>query len=459
MKNSRNDVEILTRFTELKTTTIPASPSKSYSHRAFILASLAETPSKIIEPLEKGDLSVSIDFCHTIGAKITQTTEQQLSVYTIEPASGPTPSESIIDGGNSGTSIRIMAALSLLMKEPFEIYGEFFLRNRPLAPLLDALQDLGVKHEFREADYKNGIRLIPRSPKPGIVQIRGDISSQFITALLITTPLLPPSVKRNSTNIALTTPLRSAGYVDITQEIMAAFGVTLEKQQDEQSGLISYEIPAGQSYKGTDFRIPGDFSSAAFLMVLVAIKLQNYQGQEGMSPPTITFENLNMENHQPDKVIVTLLQEMGATIEIKPNEKEIVFSPSGDLVGQVIDCGPCPDLFPILCILATKSHGKTLITNAAHVRHKETDRIKVMVEQLGRAGVTIVEREEEVEIHGPQPIQGIQVNHYNDHRIAMAMSIGGLCAESGEKMVISQPEVVADSYPRFFEELKQFSAL
>lgn len=433
---------------EWKSAQIVASPSKSYSHRVFIISMLAEGRTIAHNILDQGDVYQTIKFCRLMGAQVNKIDVKTKTYEILGPKTLHPPSEPI-DCSNSGTSIRIIAALSALFDAPISIYGEFFRRGRPMDPLLDALTQIGIRHEKSEFGDSPCIKIIPGQIQLQTIKIPGNISSQFITGLLIMAPLLQPQGEIRELTIEVTTELKSASYIDITLEVMNQFKVSAIKIEDPKTRLVSFKIPLGQRYIANEFTVPGDFSSAAFPIAFAALKA-HICPKSGNDQPVI-IKNLDFNNPQPDKAIIPLLQQMGANIKVESNE--ILIYPNARLRGITIDQSQIPDLFPILATVSLFCEGTTKIIHAEHVRIKETDRIKVMVRELTRMGAKIKENPDGIEVIGPQTIRGIKANHDEDHRIAMSLIVASAFADTqSEKSRISHPEVVADSYPDFISD-------
>ena len=420
---------------------ISSSPSKSFSHRAFALALLATSPSFIINPLTEGDLAVTINFCRMFGAQIIEEPniegkEQCRQYQVIPPTELETQSEPF-NGKNSGTSIRILTALSALCQGDTQIYGMFFDRKRPLQPLLDALAQIGVESETIEDPL--GVSIHPVDSHAGPIEIPGDISSQFITGLMI----LSPHLRGSETTIMITTPAKSFPYLQITEDILRSFNIQFTGNFTEDL-IGSYIIPGNQTFSGITYEVPGDFSSAAFILVAAAIN---------PNEEIITIKNLDMASPQGDKMIVEILKNMGAKLEVDSENKSIKVTGGASLQGISIDCSQIPDLFPILCVLGLYASGETYIYNAGHVRLKETDRLMVMTRELGKMGGLLDEAPDSITILGPQLLHGSEIIHDRDHRIAMALTIATLFSDS--ESTIDSPDVVVDSYPGFWDDLKQ----
>ena len=448
---------------------IESSPSKSYSHRAFALALHANSSTLIVNPLTTGDVNVTVEFCKSLGALVQKTSKQEIEsdaeffkthphlevgfsqtkfkdiLYLVIPPLKRIAPTGIIDTKNSGTTIRIFSALCGLYEGNTKLSGIFFERSRPMQPLLDALMSLGI--ENASLSEVNGVEIIPKHPCASKVEIAGDVSSQFITGLLCLASKLPIQHDVEKTKIELTTPAKSYPYLQITEEIMEDFSISFEKEFDAQFQGY-YEVPADQNYSGIIYRVPGDFSSAAFIIVAAALNPFPYE---------ITIRNLNLDSPQGDKRIIEILQKIGANIKEVDNDtksaQSILITGGKMLHGFNYDCSQTPDLFPILCVLGLLSDGQTLIHNAEHVRIKETDRIAVMVRELRKMGAVIEERKDGVFIEGPQSLRGIDIVHDNDHRIAMALYIACLFARSDS--TISNAEIIADSYPRFLDDIEE----
>ncbi len=417
---------------------IVAPPSKSYSHRAFFMAALAQGTSYIRNPLTEGDLEVTITGLRKFGVNITKEgTENSYRVEGIRKLVNP---QEPLDLKNSGTSIRIISALSAIASGTAEYSGLFFQRGRPLKPLLDALEPVGLKFSFDGTTVKiHGGTL-----QPGTIKIPGDISSQFITALLLALPRHP--LQDAEFRLELTSSLVSAPYVDITLEMLKWFGIKVESHLDQD--LRGYfRIPTGQHYRPKDVTVPGDFSSIAFPLSAAALA-------EG--PVDVTISNLDFDSAQGDKAIIDILQGAGANIQTNHLERKLHVSGGKSaypLQGSEIDMGNVPDLFPILCVVGACSQGTTNLINASHVRLKETDRISVMARELHKMGVEMTEGPTSAQITGCPQLMGATFKTDLDHRIVMALTVASMFASSPS--VVTGTEVVKDSYPDFYPDMEK----
>ena len=420
---------------------IKASPSKSYSHRAFIAASLAEGVSVIKDPLTSGDVKVTLEILKLLGVQIL---EESKNTYIVEKKRASFDSyKEIIDCKNSGTSLRIFSALSLLVKDGLTFTGEFLTRDRPIRPLLESLKSLGAEYRL-EKDQLHVKRI---SNECDLVKIQGDISSQFITALLFVSTLLECD-NDNGIEIELTTPLVSHPYVKITMDVLSSFGINLsEKLDKEKKG--KYYIPCGQKYRPQVYEIPGDFSSAAFIIAAVALALEDSK---------VIINSLNPQNPQGDKRIIEILQKMGAHIQINEQQNHVIINGNTSkhpLKGIDVDCSEIPDLFPLLCVVGSLAMGKTTLFNASNLRFKESDRISVMARELTKMGVNVDEEEDKLTIYHSS-LNGSTIHHEDDHRIAMACAIAAL--HSNNSSIMHNIDIISDSYPNFIEDLISLGA-
>ena len=415
---------------------INAPGSKSYSHRAFIAASLAEGISVIKNPLVSGDAGVTIDILRSMGVKIIRVDGNS---YIVEHTSRSFKKvNKPLDCKNSGTSVRVFSAMSLLFDGSLSLTGQFFTLKRPILPLLNALKKLGA--EYKLSEKKLQIKRTEISCEK--IKIPGDITSQFITALLIVCPLL--SCKNNDyIEIEVTTPIVSLPYIKITLDVLNSFGINIQEDLVNRKFYITNE----QNYRAQVYNIPGDFSASAFIIAAAVLSKK---------PSKVIINNLSLENNQGDKIIIEILRNMGAHIEFDESQKQVIVY--GDLInntlqGLEIDCSDSPDLFPILSVIGSFAKGKTVLYNAGRIRLKESDRISTMARELTKMGVKILEEHDRLTIYHCDKLNGVTFDHENDHRVAMACTIAALYASSNS--LIKDIDIVKDSYPTFLEDLEK----
>jgi len=421
---------------------ITAPGSKSYSHRAFIAASFADGVSIIKNALTAGDVGVTINALMDLGVNIHKEADDSFVVKKTD--SFLKPVENTIDCENSGTTFRILSALSLLVDGGLTLRGTFIERKRPIVPLLDALKCLGAKYEI----FEDKLEIRREKKVCNNVKIPGDISSQFISALLILSSLLECK-RKNYIEIHITKPMVSYPFIQITIDVLKSYGVTLlEKIKNDKTG--KYSVTCSQNFRPQLYEIPGDFSSAAFSIAAACLSPEDSE---------VTIRNLNMSNSQGDKRIVDILKEMGANIKLYPQICRIAIKNNinkNPLHGIEIDCSDIPDLFPILAVVGAFAKGKTVLYNAKNLRAKESDRISVMARELNKMGVKTEEEEDKLTIYHCQELKGTAVDHESDHRVAMACAIAALYSNTASS--IKKIQIIRDSYPDFITDLKKLGA-
>lgn len=421
---------------------IKVPPSKSYSHRAFFIAGLTESISVINNPLTVGDVEVTINALKSLGVKILKEKENKFLI-DFHKAKLIAP-EKPIDCRNSGTTFRILCVLGLLTENGIRLSGEFLKKKRPILPLLEAIRQLGAEIEVSEDE----ISIKPVNITPTKIKLPGDVSSQFITALLLITPLLKCKGS-DATIIELTSPLTSHPYIYLTLDMLDQAGITI-KQEISESLMGNLVIPCSQSYRGQIYNIPGDFSSAAYILGAAALVENELE---------VIFNNLDSTSPQGDREIITYLSELGAKILINPHEKMVKIkkginrNSSKDIS---IDCRETPDLFPILAVMGCFTNKVMKLYNIKNLRSKESDRVSGISRELKKMGANLEEKEDELILKKNTKLNGADLNHGDDHRIAMALIIAAMFAESNSH--ISNVEIIEDSYPTFIEDLQKLGA-
>ena len=416
-------MKALIHASQIKESSFKAPPSKSYTHRAYAIASLAKGTSKIKDPLRAGDTDSTLNTCKAFGAAIEESGDEVVIEGTAGRLKTP-PGE--IDAENSGTTIRLFTSIAALNGK-VRLTGDESIQKRPMQPLLDALSQLGVSAASVKGNGLPPIEVSGGGIQGGEAKIKGDISSQFISSLLIASPYAKKPV-----TITLTTPLKSKPYVDVTIDIMRAFGIEVENKD-----YHVFKVPQGV-YMSREYRVEGDYSSSSYLLALGAL-----------SNTKITVKNLPKESVQGDRAIFDILKAMGA--RIKRHGSSITVE-GGALEGIEVDLGNTPDLLPTVAALASQSKGKTLVKNVAHARLKESDRISACAKEFSKFGVKTWEGRDFLIIEGGKGLKGARVNSHGDHRMVMALAILGVCAQGGT--IIDHAESVGISFPGFFDALK-----
>lgn len=408
---------------------IDAPPSKSYTHRAFSIALLADGWSKIIDPLISLDTESTINAVKIFGGKIVTDGD-----WRVKGTSGKIrPSVNLIDVRNSGTTLRIMSAIAALSSTQVRLTGDASILTRPMAPLIEALSKLGAKAKCEGAKGRPPV-VVGGGLKGGEVELTGAISSQFVSALLMACPYAQEDVF-----LTVTEELRSRPYVEITLEVLGIAGARIKKSSD----LMEFSIPGRQIFKPIEFKVPGDFSSAAFIL-----------GAAAIAGGAVKVKNLDMHGAQGDKRIVDLLRQFGAEIKVKGKKIEVLGTK--DLTSIEADCGDNPDLVPVLAVLGCVADGRTILTNIPHLRYKETDRLRALAIELRKMGADIKELPDELHIRGVKQLKGASLNSYGDHRMAMALTIAGLVAKG--ETIIEGAESIKVSYPNFISDIVRLGA-
>lgn len=405
---------------------VSVPPSKSYTHRAIILSSLAKGNSLIKNPLISHDTGASIDACRKIGAEI-EVGKEGIRVTGVQ-GKPKTPRE-IINVKNSGTTLRIMTPVASLCGGTVALTGDVSIQMRPMQPLLDALEHLGVKTTSRDGKAPVTVQ---GPMKGGVCKIRGDISSQFISGLLIAAPLA-----EKETTITITKPLKSTPYIDLTFDLMDKFGAKYEKEEK------GFRVPGNQIYRSVEYTVEADYSSAALILAAAAI-----------TDSEVRICNLNIASKQGDRKIIDILRMMG--VHIKTGKDSVMVSGTGELNGVEIDLGDNPDLVPPVSVLGALAKGKTTIKNVAHLRYKESDRLKAMETELKKMGAKIKAGNDLLEIHGVKELRGAYLFGWDDHRVVMSLAVAALRAKGETR--IDTAESIPVSFPNYLDSMKALGA-
>ena len=397
------------------------------------MASLAEQ-TIVKRPLLSADTAATIRACRALGAVIR---EKGDSLIVDGVKGNPFMPGSIIDVANSGTTLRLLMAVSALCDGTTVLTGDDSIRTRPNTPLIDVLNQLGASVT---STMDNGMAPIEvKGPMTGGEAVMdGSISSQFFSALLMACPLC-----RTRTVVRVDGELKSRPYVEITIEMLESAGIKIELVEDDK-GHLSFIIPPNQSYELTEYTVytvPGDFSSASYLLAAGALAGDGAGGG-------ITVGGL-YPNKQGDAAIIPILQDMGANLQWDQEQGKVRVNKS-QLTGVTVDVGMTPDLVPTLAVLGALSQGEMVIQNAGHVRFKETDRLHAMTVELTKMGVDIIEEPDRLVIRGGG-LHGAKVSGWHDHRIVMALTVAGMVVGD---TIIDTSESVDISYPDFFEAMK-----
>lgn len=386
--------------------TVSVPSSKSMVHRAVICAALASGISHLTGIDESKDIEATLQIIQAFGAHVRKNGSDIVmsGIITPQPAA-------IANCCESGSTLRFLIPVAAALGIRTEFRGQGRLPKRPITPYIRELSQKGVTFS-----YDNTMPfLIQGKLQSGVFHLEGDISSQFITGLLLALPLLD-----GDSQIIMTSPLQSKPYADMTIDCMRKFGVNVTETPEG-----NYLIPGNQSYQAADLHIEGDFSQAAFFYVA------NYLGNN------IALENIPEHSMQGDRRIVEIIEEMRTK---KANGENAAFN---------VDATDIPDLVPILAVLGTFGDDVSIITGAERLRIKESDRLTATSQLINTLGGNVIVHEDGLEIHPVSILKGGIVDSFADHRIAMCAAIAATCCE--EPVTILGAECVEKSYPAFYQ--------
>lgn len=396
--------------------TVNVPSSKSLCHRAIIAACLANGKSIIRNVTYSNDILATIEGMKALGATINRY-DEYLEIF----GSNVKRINKVIDANESGSTLRFLIPIATTINEDVTFVGKNNLPNRPLDVYFDIFNEQGIKYEYQD---KYLPLTISGALHPGVYNVRGDVSSQFITGLLYALPLL-----NGESVINITTPLESKGYIDLTLDVLKKFGIIVEKLKK------GYKIPGNQKYKPFDYIVEGDFSQAAFYLVADML------GSE------VSLKQMKLNSLQGDKKILNDIMDFGGLIYY---DNELLSCKRRENKRARINFSQSPDLGPILSVLAALSKGKSKFVDVKRLRIKECDRVSAMEEELTKLGANVYSSYDKMKFVGVDALHGAVVDAHKDHRIAMALAIAGTVCDGD--VTILNAECVSKSYPNFFED-------
>ncbi len=398
--------------------------SKSISNRVLLLAALAEGATEVCDLLASDDTERMLDALRALGVSVV---DQGGGRWLLKGCAGGFPvKQAELFLGNAGTAFRPLTAALALAGGDYILKGVARMHERPIGDLVDGLRQLGADVTYLANEGFPPLHLKPATIRPdGVVSVRGDVSSQFLTGLLMALPLTGQTV-----SVDIIGDLISKPYIEITLAIMARFGVTVERD-----GWQRFTVKAGSRYMspGTIY-VEGDASSASYFLALGAI---------GGGP--VRVEGVGQDSIQGDVKFAEALAKMGAEIEMGPNWM-LAKAPAGGLGAVDLDCNHIPDAAMTLATAALFAKGSTTLRNIASWRVKETDRIAAMATELRKLGAQVEEGEDFIRI-SPSTVRPAAIDTYDDHRMAMCFSL----AAFGTPLRINDPKCVAKTFPDYFE--------
>ena len=401
-------------------------PSKSMAHRAVICAALGDGISKIRNIDFSDDIIATVSAMRALGAVITEMDDYlEVKGINYKGIDVVRDYERVVDCNESGSTLRFLVPIALVFEGVTRFVGRGNLGKRPLTTYYDIFDVQGIKYTYK----KDVLDLVVDGVlKPGEFKVKGNISSQFITGLLFSLPLLDGDSK-----IIITTELESKGYLDLTLSALKDFGIEIINNDYKE-----FIIKGNQMYHSKDYTVEGDYSQGAFFLCADAL------GSE------VSVLDLKQDSLQGDSEVIDILRRMGVIFK---REGNAISGKVRKINPTIIDASQCPDIIPVVSVVAALAKGIVEVRNAGRLRIKECDRLHAIAEELNKLGANIEEFEDSLVIRGVDSFKGgVEVWSHKDHRIAMMLAIAATACK--EPIVIKDYECVSKSYPGFFEDYK-----
>ncbi|QIL44238.1 bifunctional 3-phosphoshikimate 1-carboxyvinyltransferase/cytidylate kinase [Acidovorax sp. HDW3] len=418
--------------------------SKSISNRVLLLAALSHGRTTVRDLLASDDTRVMLDALRHIGCTVEEESTSTVHITGLGTRTPQSPAKLFL--GNAGTAMRPLTAALALLGGEFELSGIARMHERPIGDLVDALRQLGCQIHYLGNEGFPPLRIAHGAGLPALrldapIQVRGDVSSQFLTALLMALPL---AAQQQDVVIEVVGELISKPYIAITLALLARFGIAVQ-----QDGWQRFTIPAGSRYQSPgEIHVEADASSASYFIALGAISA-SVTGEKG-----IKIQGVGLDSIQGDIRFIDAARAMGAHIEGGPNWLHIERG-SWPLKAIALDCNHIPDAAMTLAVMALYAQGTTRLTNIASWRVKETDRIAAMATELRKLGAVVEEGADFIAITAPASAadwRAASIHTYDDHRVAMCFSLAAF-NPAGLPVRIEDPQCVAKTFPDYFEAL------
>lgn len=399
--------------------------SKSYTNRALITTALADGTSTITNALFSDDTKYMASGLNILGIPVEE--QQNVNTFIVHGKGGAIPArQANLFVGNAGTAMRFLTAMLTLGNGVYEIDGVTRMRQRPIQDLLDGLSQLGADVTSKNNDGCPPVMIRGKGLQGGLTVVKGDLSSQYFSALLMTSPYAKRDVI-----IEVKGNLVSKRYVDMTIALMRQFGADVENHEYKR-----FIVKSGQRYRARNYEVEGDASGASYFFAAAAI-----------TGGKVRVVGIGNDSMQGDIHFVDVLKSMGCSVTWGDNWIEVQ---GGPLRGIDIDMGDMPDVVQTLAAVAVFAQGRTRVRNVKNMRIKETDRIAAVVNELRRMGISAVEYEDGFEIEPSLP-RPAEIETYDDHRMAMSFALIGLRSHG---IRIKNPECVAKTFPDYFQRLE-----
>lgn len=405
--------------------TVQPPGSKSITNRALVCAALADGPSLLRGALDSEDTQVMVESLRRLGLPVAVDTVARTIQLTGCGGNWPRR-EADLFVANSGTTIRFLTAMVAIGQGHYRLDGVARMRQRPIGDLIAALRTLGVDCSSEASNDCPPVIVRATGLPGGPTTMRGSISSQFLSGLLMAAPYA-----RDTVTITIEGQMVSQPYVDMTLRVMEAFGVSVRVEAADR-----YVIPSGQRYRGRDYAIEPDASAASY-----------FWGAAAVTGGRITVQGLSRTALQGDVAFCDCLSQMGCDVVYEADRVTVTGRP---LRGITVDMNAISDTVQTLAVVALFATGPTTITGVGHIRHKETDRIGDLARELRKLGAQVDEWDDGLRVT-PGPLSGAAIDTYHDHRMAMSLALAGLRIPG---VVINNPDCVNKTYPNYFTDLE-----
>ena len=403
--------------------TIRPPGSKSITNRALVCAALARGESLLNGVLDSEDTQVMQDCLRRMGIELQS--DSASSSIRVQGCDGRIPkSHADLFVQNSGTTIRFLTAMAALGNGTFRLDGVERMRQRPIGDLLNTLRQLGVDVHSEFQNDCPPVVVQGRGLEGGTASVRGDVSSQFLSGLLMAAPY-----SREDVELRIDGPLVSQPYVQMTCRVMQDFGAIVQPDGNR------FRVPTEPRYQARMYSVEPDASAASYFWAAAAI-----------TGGSVTVQGLTRESLQGDVQFCEALRRMGCEVEYQAEGTRVT---GGKLRGVDLDMNAISDTVQTLAAVALFAEGPTRVTGVAHIRHKETDRIGDLARELRKLGARVNEQTDGLQIL-PEPLHGAEIETYEDHRMAMALSLVGLRVSN---VIIRNPGCTKKTYPNFFQDL------
>jgi len=405
---------------------VEAPPSKAHTLRALIISSLANGSSTIRGPLLGQDQLHVIECLKRLGVEV----RQHGDALVVRGKGGTySPVADELDVGESGVGMNFLTSAACLSERPVILTGSRRITERPISEVVEGLRQLGCAIDYLGERGFPPIRIHGNGIRGGHARIKGAKTSQYFSSIAISA-----ACAENAVTLECLDEMTETPYFDITLQMMSTFGV---EARNDRYRMI--EVPSGQAYGARDMRIEGDYSSASFFFLAAAV-----------CKSRVTVGGLHPQTRQGDRKFLELLEKMGCRVTAKGAEITVE---GGELRAIEQDMSDIPDLVPPTAIAAAFAAGVSRLTNIAHLRHKECDRLAVMAGELRKMGAAARCDESSLIIEGTQDLRGCRIDPHNDHRVAMSLAVAGLPVGG---QVIENEMCVAKSFPDFWERFRAF---